>query len=249
MSVWQTLKNFKNVEKLVFRWDPDKISLQDLFCAGYMLCEMVVREEETQVFTFRDENWLKHDQTIRLKNPETRIVRHWYLLRHSWRKRENTFSDSWNREHHWRVGFWVQAPESDWARGWQKYGEESCNIIIQMMAKNDGVQSIRMWMNCLHRRAFSTSASRSIWDRLMFSMRQGFRAKCYHFVNCEVFRVFNMVFNMLKPFLTPEVRDGVVFHSGNLATLRSMCVQQVDCNNATWVLCETITKNCVVRFC
>jgi len=25
---------------------------------------------------------------------------------------------------------------------------------------------------------------------------------------------------MLKPFLTPEVRDGVVFHSGNLATLR-----------------------------
>ena len=46
----------KNVEKLVFRWDPDKISLQDLFCAGYMLCEMVVREQETQVFTFRDEN-------------------------------------------------------------------------------------------------------------------------------------------------------------------------------------------------
>ena len=33
-----------------------------------------------------------------------------------------------------------------------------------------------------------------------------------------------MVFNMLKPFLTPEVRDGVVFHSGNLATLRSVCV-------------------------
>ena len=32
-----------------------------------------------------------------------------------------------------------------------------------------------------------------------------------------------MVFNMLKPFLTPEVRDGVVFHSGNLATLRSVC--------------------------
>ena len=31
-----------------------------------------------------------------------------------------------------------------------------------------------------------------------------------------------MVFNMLKPFLTPEVRDGVVFHSGNLATLRSV---------------------------
>ena len=33
-----------------------------------------------------------------------------------------------------------------------------------------------------------------------------------------------MVFNMLKPFLTPEVREGVVFHSGNLATLRSVCV-------------------------
>ena len=35
------------------------------------------------------------------------------------------------------------------------------------------------------------------------------------------FRVFNMVFNMLKPFLTPEVRDGIVFHSGDLASLRS----------------------------
>ena len=54
MLAWQTL--IKNVEKLVFRWDPDKISLQDLFCAGYMLCEMVVREQETQVFTLRDEN-------------------------------------------------------------------------------------------------------------------------------------------------------------------------------------------------
>jgi len=31
------------------RWDPYKIPLRDLFCAGYMLCEMVVREEETQV--------------------------------------------------------------------------------------------------------------------------------------------------------------------------------------------------------
>ena len=50
------LDKLKNVEKLVFRWDPDKISLQDLFCAGYMLCEMVVREQETQVFTFRDES-------------------------------------------------------------------------------------------------------------------------------------------------------------------------------------------------
>ena len=61
MLAWQTLVNLKNVEKLVFRWDPDKISLQDLFCAGYMLCEMVVREQETQVFTFRDESWLQHD--------------------------------------------------------------------------------------------------------------------------------------------------------------------------------------------
>ena len=56
-----------------------------------------------------------------------------------------------------------------------------------------------------------------------------------------------MVFNMLKPFLTPEVRDGVVFHSGNLATLRSVCVQQVDCNMSR-VFCETITKN-VLRLC
>ena len=28
---------------------PLQIPLRDLFCAGYMLCEMVVREEETQV--------------------------------------------------------------------------------------------------------------------------------------------------------------------------------------------------------
>ena len=56
-----------------------------------------------------------------------------------------------------------------------------------------------------------------------------------------------MVFNMLKPFLTPEVRDGVVFHSGNLATLRSVCVQLVDCNMSRF-FCETITKN-VLRLC
>ena len=42
------VKNWEKKVKLV-RWDPDKIALQDLFCAGYMLCEMVVREEETQV--------------------------------------------------------------------------------------------------------------------------------------------------------------------------------------------------------
>ena len=56
-----------------------------------------------------------------------------------------------------------------------------------------------------------------------------------------------MVFNMLKPFLTPEVRDGVVFHSGNLATLRSVSVQQVDCN-MSHVFCVTITKT-VWRLC
>ena len=44
---------FPNRYKSLLRWDPDKIALQDLFCAGYMLCEMVVREEETQVFTWR----------------------------------------------------------------------------------------------------------------------------------------------------------------------------------------------------
>ena len=112
MLAWQTLINLKNVEKLVFRWDPDKISLQDLFCAGYMLCEMVVREQETQVFTFRDDSWLRHD---------------WRILKLGlWEV--DTFSDSRNCEYHRRVGFWVQAPEGDWARGWQKYGEESCVI-------------------------------------------------------------------------------------------------------------------------
>ena len=106
------LDKLKNVEKLVFRWDPDKISLQDLFCAGYMLCEMVVREQETQVFTFRDDSWLRHD---------------WRILKLGlWEV--DTFSDSRNCEYHRRVGFWVQAPEGDWARGWQKYGEESCVI-------------------------------------------------------------------------------------------------------------------------
>ena len=42
---------------LVVRWDPDKIALHDLFCAGYMLCEMVVREEETQVSFIFDDVW------------------------------------------------------------------------------------------------------------------------------------------------------------------------------------------------
>ena len=150
-----SLDKLKNVEKLVFRWDPDKISLQDLFCAGYMLCEMVVREQETQVFTFRDDSWLQHD---------------WRILKLGlWEV--DTFSDSRNCEYHRRVGFWVQAPEGDWARGWQKYGEESCDIKIQKI-----LSKARIWMNCLYRQAFSTSASRSIWDRLMFFMRQGFRA-------------------------------------------------------------------------
>jgi len=31
------------------RWDPDKIPFLDLFCVGYMLCEMVIREERTQI--------------------------------------------------------------------------------------------------------------------------------------------------------------------------------------------------------
>ena len=48
-----TSRCFPNQCKSLLRWDPDKIALQDLFCAGYMLCEMVVREEETQVFTWR----------------------------------------------------------------------------------------------------------------------------------------------------------------------------------------------------
>ena len=61
--------------------------------------------------------------------------------------------------------------------------------------------------------------------------------------------MFNMVFNMLKPFLTPEVRDGVVFHSGNLATLRLVCVQQVDCNMSRVFFYETIAKNWVARLC
>merc|ERR1719369_423338 len=31
------------------RWDPDKIPFVDLFCVGYMLCELVIREERTQI--------------------------------------------------------------------------------------------------------------------------------------------------------------------------------------------------------
>jgi len=31
------------------RWDPSKISFDDLFCAGYCLCEMTAREEKTQI--------------------------------------------------------------------------------------------------------------------------------------------------------------------------------------------------------
>lgn len=31
------------------RWDTQKISFNELFCAGYMLCAMVAREERTQI--------------------------------------------------------------------------------------------------------------------------------------------------------------------------------------------------------
>ena len=230
MLVWQTLKNFKNVEKLVFRWDPDKISLQDLFCAGYMLCEMVVREQETQVLTFRDENWLLHDHTIRLKNPETRIVRHWYLLRHSWGKRKSTFSDSRNREHHRRVGFWVQAPESDWAGGWQKYGGESCDTMLQMMEKR--------W--CPEHKDLDELSVQASFFNVSFPlyMRQT------HVLHAPRFQSVKLSFCKLWSF--QGVQHGVqhveaVPHTrgegwgrlpfGQLGNTQvSVCVQQVDCN-------------------
>ena len=31
------------------KWDPDEAKFSDVFCAGYMLCEMVSREEKTQI--------------------------------------------------------------------------------------------------------------------------------------------------------------------------------------------------------
>lgn len=31
------------------KWDPDKVNFCDVFCGGYMLCEMVSREEKTQI--------------------------------------------------------------------------------------------------------------------------------------------------------------------------------------------------------
>jgi len=34
-------------------------------------------------------------------------------------------------------------------------------------------------------------------------------------------RVFNMLFSMLRPFLSDSVRDNVVFHSGDITTIRS----------------------------
>ena len=34
-------------------------------------------------------------------------------------------------------------------------------------------------------------------------------------------RIFNMLFSMLRPFLSDSVRDNVVFHSGDLTTIRS----------------------------
>ena len=41
--------------------------------------------------------------------------------------------------------------------------------------------------------------------------------------NCIIFlsRVFNMLFSMLRPFLSDSVRDNVVFHSGDVSTIRN----------------------------
>ena len=99
--------------KSLVRWDPDKIALHDLFCAGYMLCEMVVREEETQVSFIFDDVWAqavkknqahidvgkKHKFSLK---PSSAVI--WcQLWSHAF------FTDCWNREHHRRFRFWLQA--------------------------------------------------------------------------------------------------------------------------------------------
>merc|ERR1711971_67335 len=113
------------------RWDPDKIALQDLFCAGYMLCEMVVREKETQI----------------------------------------------------------------------------AGIVSITDASGFGFK---------HLRAIGLEDGKNMAS--FFNVSFPLYMRQTHVLHAP--RVFNMVFNMLKPFLTPEVRDGVVFHSGDLTTLR-----------------------------
>lgn len=113
------------------RWDPDKISFADLFCAGYILCEMVAREERTQIAGL-----------ISITDAK---------------------------------GF-----------GWKQ---------VRAISMSDG-KNLAAFFNI----------SFPIW------LRQS------HVLNAP--RVFNMLFSMLGPFLSEAAKEEVVFHSGDLASMR-----------------------------
>jgi len=113
------------------RWDPNKIPFVDVFCVGYLLSEMVVREEETQIAGL------------------TAIV------------------DA--------TGFGFKH--------------------LRAIGMEDGKKMASFF-----------NISFPLW------LRQS------HVFNAP--RVFHILFNMLYPFLSETVRDEVVFHSGDIASIR-----------------------------
>jgi len=113
------------------RWDPEQIPFLDLFCVGYMLCEMVIKEERTQI---------------------AGCV---------------SITDA--------TGF-----------GFKQ---------MKAIGLEDG-KNLASFFNI----------SFPLW------LRQS------HILHAP--RVFNMLFSVLRPFLSDSVRDNVVFHSGDLGTIR-----------------------------
>jgi len=114
------------------RWDPDQIPFLDLFCVGYMLCELVIKEERTQI---------------------AGCV---------------SITDA--------TGF-----------GFKQ---------MRAIGLEDG-KNLASFFNI----------SFPLW------LRQS------HVLHAP--RVFNMLFAMLRPFLSDSVRDNVVFHSGDLSSIRN----------------------------
>lgn len=113
------------------RWDPDKIPFLDMFCVGYMLCEMVIKEERTQIAGCI------------------------------------SITDA--------TGF-----------GFKQ---------MRAIGLEDG-KNLASFFNI----------SFPLW------LRQS------HVLHAP--RVFNMLFSMLRPFLSDSVRDNVVFHSGDISSIR-----------------------------
>ena len=141
---------FPNRYKSLLRWDPDKIALQDLFCAGYMLCEMVVREEETQVFTWRTNPCAVTKFVFHSLNAQIAGIV------------SITDASGFGFKHLRAIGL-------EDGKNMVKF-----NVVSKLKISLGRGYEVAIWESFHWRRAFSMSASHFTWGKPMFFMLQGF---------------------------------------------------------------------------